>query len=605
MTIDYTYDPLNRLIAADYSNGTAFSYTYDAAGNTLEYGRTTGGQTVTTMYTYDAANQLTTAQTNNMPDIWHYAYDGNGSLIQSMPGENPTNGASRYTYNTAGFLVGAESHDGSHWSPQAQMSYDGLGERLDMTAFAPGGSVATQYELDNGQVLSATVGENTTSYLYGLGPISELTDTWTYGLPDGTNTQRQVSNTNGEITFASSYTPWGNILSVSGTANVTQGYFGGILDAATGLIYMGSGQYYDPQTGRFINRNTHPDQPNPYVPGNANPSAAFIAPLALLSLFFNCKRKRSRLDTLIILCVLCIGVSVGLAACGAVPNVIQFKVTEPTEMPNPIYNIDVTVDGGAVWHATVPEAPSDSPTIPCEDLTFSLARIPFSIDSELALYGVTLDDNSDTDSVDSWTESAKLAIRDAIRAVAAKLASTSGNGVFPIEVFRRVYNGVNFTWGHRHAIGTCATIPSGGCTSTPHQINFVSLSIVADSPRNNVVHELGHAFSYGRNYAPQNQLNADRATNVLLQRGTDPSLFYGFASNGHGIWQQHACNQDDHHQDHPWPCEAGDEMFADQFLGWTFGQWDTAGAGPDPDSSDRARERANWMDDHMRGWINQ
>ncbi|MBI9048825.1 MAG: RHS repeat protein [Anaerolineaceae bacterium] len=30
--MDYTYDALNRLISAEYSNGTAFGYTYDAAG---------------------------------------------------------------------------------------------------------------------------------------------------------------------------------------------------------------------------------------------------------------------------------------------------------------------------------------------------------------------------------------------------------------------------------------------------------------------------------------------------------------------------------------------------------------------------------------------
>jgi YD repeat-containing protein len=29
VTIAYTYDPLNRLTAADYSNGESFEYTYD------------------------------------------------------------------------------------------------------------------------------------------------------------------------------------------------------------------------------------------------------------------------------------------------------------------------------------------------------------------------------------------------------------------------------------------------------------------------------------------------------------------------------------------------------------------------------------------------
>ena len=66
-----------------------------------------------------------------------------------------------------------------------------------------------------------------------------------------------MADANGEITFASSYTPWGDTLSVSGTGSVTQGYFGGVMDTATGLIYVGNGQYYDPSTGRFLNRNVN------------------------------------------------------------------------------------------------------------------------------------------------------------------------------------------------------------------------------------------------------------------------------------------------------------------------------------------------------------
>jgi len=35
-TSDYTYDPLDRLIAADYDSGIYFHYAYDPAGNRLE-----------------------------------------------------------------------------------------------------------------------------------------------------------------------------------------------------------------------------------------------------------------------------------------------------------------------------------------------------------------------------------------------------------------------------------------------------------------------------------------------------------------------------------------------------------------------------------------
>ena len=55
-TITYAYDPLGRLISANYGDGNYFVYTYDAVGNQLS--ETT--QFGTTTYTYDAANRLAT-----------------------------------------------------------------------------------------------------------------------------------------------------------------------------------------------------------------------------------------------------------------------------------------------------------------------------------------------------------------------------------------------------------------------------------------------------------------------------------------------------------------------------------------------------------------
>jgi YD repeat-containing protein len=53
--ISYTYDPLGRLTAADYSTGESFAYAYDAVGNRTAMTTTTplDGTTITT-YTYDA-----------------------------------------------------------------------------------------------------------------------------------------------------------------------------------------------------------------------------------------------------------------------------------------------------------------------------------------------------------------------------------------------------------------------------------------------------------------------------------------------------------------------------------------------------------------------
>ena len=45
---------------------------------------------------------------------------------------------------------------------------------------------------------------------------------------------------------------WGEPLDQFGTAQSSFAHFGGLLDVATGLIHIVQGQYYDPETGRFL-----------------------------------------------------------------------------------------------------------------------------------------------------------------------------------------------------------------------------------------------------------------------------------------------------------------------------------------------------------------
>jgi RHS repeat-associated protein len=245
---------------------------------------------------------------------------------------------------------------------------------------AGGRSVTTQYALDNGRVLTATAGELTTTYLYGLGPIGEMTDKWTYSLPDGANTPRQLVNAAGEVTLTSSYTPWGDTLSVNGTGSFTQGYLGGVMDAVTGLLYVGNGQYYDPETGRFLNRNAKPEQTNPYVPWGGEPTGALFAPLALLVLLYGRKKTRSRWDNLVIAAVLCLAVGMCLAGCG--PNPTPTVVTAgnatatitPIETPKPTQTPPVAVTiSTPTATATLIFAPTVTPT-PCP----TSGRLPYT-----------------------------------------------------------------------------------------------------------------------------------------------------------------------------------------------------------------------------------
>jgi YD repeat-containing protein len=83
VVIDYTYDPLYRLAAADYSTGEFFHYSYDAVGNRLMQERLAGTNTSA----YDIANRL--IEVDGVP----YTWDANGNLLND--------GASIYTYNHA------------------------------------------------------------------------------------------------------------------------------------------------------------------------------------------------------------------------------------------------------------------------------------------------------------------------------------------------------------------------------------------------------------------------------------------------------------------------------------------------------------------------
>ena len=311
ITIDYTYDALNRLTDAVYSNGMAFHYTYDAAGNVLSYERVVDGISTVTSYTYDDANQLLTAAEGET--TWYYTYNGNGSLVMSSPSQGEANGATRNTYNKAGYLVKVEEHNGTAWLTQSEMRYDGLGNRLEMTSYADGVGETIRYQLDNGQPLAAVGTVSTSYYLYGRGVIGTKTDSWAYVLQDGLGSTRQLATHEGVIAMSVAYTPWGDVLAYYGSGGIDFGYLGGMYDAGTGLLYMGNGRYYDPATGRFLTRGA--GQGNPYRPGAFDPAGIMVAPLALLGLVLGKKKKRGKWDTFIAVLIVCVVVGMSVSAC--------------------------------------------------------------------------------------------------------------------------------------------------------------------------------------------------------------------------------------------------------------------------------------------------
>lgn len=266
-TIDYAYDPLYRLTAADYSYGAFFHYTYDEVGNRLTQQTLAG----TNSYTYDAADRL--IQVDGVAFTW----DARGNLL--------SDGVRSYSYDHADRLTqvvqGLDSYS---------FSYNGLGDRTGQTV----NGVGTGYVLDLNAGLAQVLGDGTSWFLYGLGRIGEdLAGVWQYHLGDALASVRQVTGPAGLVLRTRSYAPFGSVLSTSGLAETSYGFTGEWTDA-TELVHLRA-RYYDPGVGRFLTRDpfpglpTHPASRHPYTyvlnnpPRYVDPSGEVIPGLAIVA----------------------------------------------------------------------------------------------------------------------------------------------------------------------------------------------------------------------------------------------------------------------------------------------------------------------------------
>ena len=222
-TIDYGYDGLNRLAAADYDDGSFFHYAYDEVGNRLN--ETTN--IASTDYVYDAANRLT--QVGAVP----YTWDANGNLL--------SDGLHAYTYDPANRLVEL-SQAGVSYS----YLYNGLGGRLQQSI----DGLVTNYTLDLNAGLTQVLTDGAASYLYGLGRIGEQSEDWHYHLPDALGSVRQLADAAGAINYVQDFTPYGKV--ANGVGQIASSYgFAGEWTDLTGMQYLRT-RYYLPELGRFI-----------------------------------------------------------------------------------------------------------------------------------------------------------------------------------------------------------------------------------------------------------------------------------------------------------------------------------------------------------------
>ncbi len=217
----YTYDPLSRLIGAEYSTGEVYVYRYDAVGNRTAMTTTTG----VTIYLYDAANRLT-----NVNDVV-YTWDDRGNLISD--GENT------YIYDAAGRMRRAATAGGTL---EYVYNADGLRVRQGADTFTWDWATGVPEVLRDGDSMYL-VGHDTLGWQTGAD--------WAYALPDALGSVRQETDADGDVTAAREWSPYGEEL---GEAQNGLGYTGEWFDAGVGLTYLRA-RWYDGASGRFTSQD--------------------------------------------------------------------------------------------------------------------------------------------------------------------------------------------------------------------------------------------------------------------------------------------------------------------------------------------------------------
>jgi RHS repeat-associated protein len=271
MTITYTYDPLYRLTAADYSDGNYTYYTYDAVGNRLTQETPAG----TNDYEYDIANRLTEV------DGVSYTWDNNGNLTNDGTRLYSYDRANRLKYVSGGGVLASFGYNGRlnfFYKIEKSVSLRRINskrifllairssiiDRLQQTV----NDVTTNYSIDIAAGLTQVLADDGHTYLYGVGRIAQDGPTSTeYFLTDALGSVRQLADADGQVSLAQSYQPYGETLSSSGEGATSYGFVGEWTDSYSGLVNVRA-RYYAPWQGRFLSRDVW--EGDDYVPMSYN-----------------------------------------------------------------------------------------------------------------------------------------------------------------------------------------------------------------------------------------------------------------------------------------------------------------------------------------------
>lgn len=255
----YTYDALDELLTATDSQNRSWTYTYDATGNRTQL----VGPNGTTTYAYtdtNDKNKLMSATTGGASTTYSYdvrgnnttrsdgtaiAYDGNNLITSAKIGTGPT---VSYTYDTDKHMI-ARTVNGA----------------------------TTRYQYDNGKISAETANDGSVTIAYSYGSDGKLISQtrkdidnpngsakvyyYHYG-PDGSVTS--MTDPSGNVVKQYQYDPYGNVLSVTGNANLTNNYtYSGYWQDPDTKLYHLQARAYDATIGRFLSVDPDPSNDDP------------------------------------------------------------------------------------------------------------------------------------------------------------------------------------------------------------------------------------------------------------------------------------------------------------------------------------------------------
>lgn len=257
----YSYDNAGRLVKATHptADNPAENYSYDAAGNRRIVGQETS-------FVYDAANRLTA------DNVYQYTYDASGNLTQKI--HKASSAVTQYGYDAENRLTSVVLPGG----PTVTFVYGPFGRRIEKRV----GPVITRYVYDGDEEIAEFDGSNNLirSYVNGeqldvpaglkVGSFSSYTNYYYYTDPVGT--VLAVAQADGTVAVSYRYQAFG--LPVAGTGPPTNPrlFAGRTYDSQSGLYYLRN-RFYDPSSGRFLQRDPIPRQAAiaPYAYADSDP----------------------------------------------------------------------------------------------------------------------------------------------------------------------------------------------------------------------------------------------------------------------------------------------------------------------------------------------